>query len=97
VREDITEAVGRFLRDASRPESMELSARGSIIKEELSNLVREADENGARLIVLKVISPQESEVIYDGPGERVSINTGKVQKNGQRTISLSKQRKLSFA
>lgn len=48
-----------------------------------------------RLIVLKVISPEEAEVIYDGPGEPVWMNAGKVQKNGQRTISLSKLRKLS--
>jgi len=50
-----------------------------------------------RLIVLKVISPVEAEVIYDGPGEPVWINAGKVQKNGQRTLSLSKLRKLASA
>lgn len=50
-----------------------------------------------RLIVLKVISPEEAEVIYDGPGEPVWMNAGKVQKNGQRTISLSKLRKLASA
>lgn len=46
VREDIQKAIGRFLRDASRPESMELLARESGIKQELSNLVREAEESG---------------------------------------------------
>jgi hypothetical protein len=50
-----------------------------------------------RLIVLKVISPEEAEVIYDGPGEPAWINAGKVQKNGQRTISLSKLRQLATA
>jgi hypothetical protein len=48
-----------------------------------------------RLIVLKVISPEEAEVVYDGPGERVWSNAGRVQKNGQRAISLSKLRKLA--
>jgi hypothetical protein len=48
-----------------------------------------------RLIVLKVVSPKEAEVIYDGPGEPVWMNAGKVQKNGQRTISVSKLRKLA--
>ncbi len=47
-----------------------------------------------RLIVLKVISPEEAEIIYDGPGEVVWNNAGKIQKNGQRTISLFKLRKL---
>ena len=50
-----------------------------------------------RLIVLKVISPEEAEVIYDGPGEPVWTNAGKMQKNGQRTISLSKLRRLASA
>lgn len=47
-----------------------------------------------RLIVLKITSPEEAEVIYDGPGDPVWINAGKKQKNGQRRISLSKLRKL---
>lgn len=50
-----------------------------------------------RLIVLKVVSPEEAEVIYDGPGEPVWMNAGKVQKNGQRTISLSTLRRLACA
>ena len=49
-----------------------------------------------RLIVLKVISPQEAEVLYDGPGEPVWNNAGKIQKNGQRAISLSRLRKLAI-
>jgi hypothetical protein len=48
-----------------------------------------------RLIVLKVVSPEEAEVIYDGPGEPVWMNERKVQKNGQRTISVSKLRTLA--
>jgi hypothetical protein len=47
-----------------------------------------------RLIVLKVISPEHAEVVYDGPGEPVWISAGKMQRNGQRTISLTKLRKL---
>lgn len=50
-----------------------------------------------RLIVLKVISPEKAELIYDGPGETVWAKAGKVQKNRQRTISLFKLRKLAFA
>jgi hypothetical protein len=43
-----------------------------------------------RLIVLRVISPEEAEVVYDGPGKPLGRMQGKIQKNGQRTISLSK-------
>lgn len=35
-----------------------------------------------RLIVLKVISPQEAEVLYDGPGEPVWNNAGKFRRMG---------------
>jgi hypothetical protein len=47
-----------------------------------------------RLIVLKLVSPQEAEVIYFGPGKPVWESAGRKQKNGQRTISVSNLRKL---
>lgn len=47
-----------------------------------------------RLVVLKVISPEEAEIVYDGPGEPAWDNAGKRQKNGQRAISLSKLQRL---
>jgi len=50
-----------------------------------------------RLIVLRVVSPEEAEVVYYGSGERVWENAGKRQKNGQRRISLSKLRGLVSA
>src|ERR1700683_3138346 len=37
-----------------------------------------------RLIVLRVVSPEEAEVVYDGPGGPVWKNAGKTQENGQR-------------
>jgi hypothetical protein len=50
-----------------------------------------------RLIVLKVVSPEEAEVVYNGPGEPVWANAGKVQKNGQHTVSISKLRRMASA
>ena len=47
-----------------------------------------------RLVVLKVKSPQEAEIIYDGPGDIVWAASGKMQKNGQRSISLSRLKTL---
>lgn len=43
-----------------------------------------------RLVVLCVVSPTEAEIVYDGPGQPVWAAAGKLQKNGQRTISLAK-------
>jgi len=47
-----------------------------------------------RLVVLVVVSPEEAEVVYDGPGKPVWDAAGKMSKNGQKTISLSKLEKL---
>jgi hypothetical protein len=44
----------------------------------------------ARLIVLRVVSPKQAEVVYDGPGAPAWANAGSTQKNGQRKITLTK-------
>ena len=41
-----------------------------------------------RLVVLRVISPQEAEIVYGGPGAPAWEAAGKMAKNGQRAISL---------
>lgn len=47
-----------------------------------------------RLVVLKVVTPEEAEIIHDGPGEPAWSMAGKMQKNGQRTVSLAKLDRL---
>ena len=42
------------------------------------------------LIVIKLFSDGSWEEVYNGPGKPVWDNAGKMQKNGQRPISLSK-------
>ena len=42
------------------------------------------------LIVLRIISPQEAEIVYDGKGDLAWQLAGPLQRNGQRTVSLSK-------
>ncbi len=44
------------------------------------------------LIVLRIVSPEEAEIIYDGPGAPIWKIAGKRQSNGQRTVRLSKLR-----
>jgi hypothetical protein len=47
------------------------------------------------LLVLQINSNGTSEEIFNGPGELAWNNVGKPQKNGQRSISVAKLRKLS--
>jgi len=48
-----------------------------------------------RLVVLRVVSPEEAEIVYDGPGAPAWANAGNIQKNGQRVVSLAKLRALT--
>lgn len=42
-----------------------------------------------RLVVLRVMSPEEAEIVYDGPGRPIWEKAGKEGKNGQRVVSLA--------
>lgn len=46
------------------------------------------------VIVIKLLPDGSWEEVYNGPGKPVWDNAGKMQKNGQRPISLSKLRNL---
>jgi hypothetical protein len=48
-----------------------------------------------RLVVLRVVSPEEAEIVFDGPGDIPWSKAGKLQKNGQRVISLARLRSLA--
>ena len=50
-----------------------------------------------RLVVLKLVSPEEAEIVYDGPGSPAWQVAGKMGKNGQRVISLKKLRGIASA
>jgi hypothetical protein len=50
-----------------------------------------------RLVVLRVVSPEEAGIVYDGPGAPVWEAAGAMQKNGQRPISLAKLRAVREA
>ena len=45
-------------------------------------------------IVIKMFQDGSWEEIYNGPGELIWDNAGKLQKNGQRPISLAKLKSL---
>ena len=48
-----------------------------------------------RLIVLRVVSPEQAEIVYDGSGAPIWAAAGAMQKNGQRKISLTKLRAIA--
>lgn len=50
-----------------------------------------------RLVVLRVVSPEEAEIVYDGPGGPVWDAAGAMQKNGQRSIRLTRLRAIRAA
>ncbi len=49
------------------------------------------------LIVLKVISPHEAEIIFDGSGKGIFEEAGKTASNGQRRVSLAKLARIAAA
>lgn len=49
----------------------------------------------ARLVVLRIVSPIEAEVVYDGDGRLAWNAANAMAKNGQRRITLTKLRALS--
>lgn len=50
-----------------------------------------------RLVVLRVVSPQEAEIIYDGAGSLAWNSARAMAKNGQRTIRISTLKKIADA
>lgn len=50
-----------------------------------------------RLVVLRVVSPEDAEIVYDGPGEAAWAHASKLGRNGQRVVRLSKLRALQEA
>lgn len=48
-----------------------------------------------RLVVMRVVSPQEAEIVYDGPGQPAWDEASKPGKDGQRVVSLARLRKFA--
>jgi hypothetical protein len=47
------------------------------------------------LLVMCIVEPTHAEVVYNGPGREPWKISGKMQKNGQRSLSLSKLKMLN--
>jgi len=89
------QALGLKLYPSSHPRHDAFDVTGDIQIKMTAGRSVSLYDTCARLVVLRIINPEEAEIVYDGPGESVWVAAGKVQKNGQRTIALSKIRSLS--
>lgn len=90
------EALGLTLHPSSHPIHDAFDADGDVqIKMTAAKSVAMYD-CCKRLVVLRVVSPSEAEIVYDGPGEPAWDAAGRRAKNGQRSISLSRLRALQL-
>ena len=91
-----TEHFGLKLFPSSNPGHDAIDAEGRLVQIKLTagnNVSMFADCE--RLIVLRVVSPEQAEIAYDGPGAPIWAAAGAMQKNGQRKIRLSRLRAIA--
>lgn len=90
------EALGLTLYSASRPGHDAYDANGDVQIKMTGGKQVALYATCDRLVVLRVVSPAEAEIVYDGPGEPAWAGAGKMGKNGQRVVSLARLRALAL-
>lgn len=91
------EHFGLTLYASSKPGHDAFDAEGDVqIKLTAGNSVS-MFADCVRLIVLRIVSPKQAEIVYDGPGAPAWAAAGAMQKNGQRKISLTRLRAIAAA
>lgn len=91
------EALGLTLHPASYPGHDAFDADGDVQIKMTGRTGRSVAlyATCVRLVVLKLMSPHEAEIVYDGPGEPAWSVAGAKGKNGQRVVSLARLRVLA--
>ena len=89
------EALGLTLYPASRPGHDAFDDNGDVQIKLTGGSKVALYATCDRLVVLRIVSPREAEVVYDGPGEPAWAGAGKMGKNGQRVVSLSRLKALA--
>ena len=89
------EALGLTLHPASYPGHDAFDASGDVQIKMTGGRSVSLYATCDRLVVLKVVSPEEAEIVYNGPGEPAWAGAGKLGKNGQRVVSLNRLRTLA--
>ncbi|MBA4012643.1 MAG: hypothetical protein C0481_12310 [Phenylobacterium sp.] len=90
------EALGLTLHPASHPGHDAVDQTGRQVQIKLTRgksvaMYATCD----RLVVLRIISNEEAEIVFDGEGEAAWAAAGPIQKNGQRVVSLANLARLS--
>ncbi len=88
------EALGLTLYPASKPIHDAYDANGEVQIKMTAGTKVAMYAACERLVVLRVVSSTGAEIVYDGPGEPAWNAAGKMGKNGQRVISLSRLKRL---
>jgi len=91
------EALGLMLYPMSRPGHDAYDENGDVQIKMTAGRSVAMYATCNRLVVLRVLSPEEAEIVYDGPGQPVWELAGKPGKNGQRVVSLARLRKLTVS
>jgi hypothetical protein len=89
------EALGLTLRPSSYPGHDAYDAAGDVQIKMTGGRSVALYATCTRLVVLRIVSPEEAEIVYDGPGEPAWSADGQIGKNGQRVVSLKRLRGLS--
>ena len=91
------EALGLTLHPASHPGHDAFDGNGDVQIKMTGQTGRRVAlyATCVRLVVLKVVSPHDAEIVYDGPGEPAWSAAGVMGKKGQRVISLSRLRAIA--
>lgn len=91
------EALGLTLYPMSRPGHDAYDLHGAVQIKMTAGTKIAMYDTCDRLVVLRVVSPEEAEIIYDGPGQPAWDRAGKKGKNGQRPITLACLRQIATA
>lgn len=91
------EALGLTLHPASHPGHDAFDADGDVQIKMTGRTGKSVAlyATCVRLVVLKVVSPHEAELVYDGPGEPAWSAAGAMGKNGQRVVRLTRLRQIA--
>jgi hypothetical protein len=89
------EALGLTLHPMSKPGHDAYDAGGDVQIKLTAGTSVSMYATCTRLVVLRIVSPEEAEIVYDGPGEPAWASANKPGKNGQRVVTLSKLRALT--
>jgi hypothetical protein len=89
------EALGLTLYPPSRASHDAYDDNGDVQIKMTAGKVVSMYATCTRLVVLRVISPEEAEIVYDGPGEIAWQQASAMAKNGQRRISLARLSRIA--